>query len=182
MWKLSAIYQLKQTATNHESRYSDFLYRSPQLCNCVNFLPEMRGKWQSMTVCEFFVHVHMDVSTKANWKTSHSDNTGHKIILEEESFLPVSCQLNQAKTKTHKKQILPIPTQNKNTQGEAPLVIISIRKGQRGSISLVTAPGWLRWFQTRPLLQKALTLSIYKSYSGVQASVSYKYKREKLWS
>lgn len=115
-----------------------------------------RGRW-SVTVCRFHVDVHTDVETKANTNMSYrSNNTGHEIALEEVSFSPF---LVKGNTKVAKKKKKKKPRVQHLWRWSAH------SKRQRGSVSFATAPGWLGWFQTHPLLQKALTYCLFINHT-----------------
>lgn len=114
--------------------------------------------WRSMTACRFHVNVHTDDETEANTNMSCSNNTGHEIALEEVSFSPFLAKGNTSFQKKKKKT-------TKNPRVKHLWRWSAYSKRQRGSVSFSTASGWLGWFQTHPLLQKALTYCLFINHT-----------------
>lgn len=119
--------------------------------------------WRSKTACRFHVNVHTDVETKANTNMSCSNNTGHEIALEEVFFLPFPCQRKHKSFQKKKKK--PKYKKPKNPRVKHLWRWSAYSKRQRGSVSFSTASGWLGWFQTHPLLQKALTYCLFINHT-----------------
>lgn len=118
----------------------------------------MRGNdkaWWSVVSMWTFTSTFKQKLTNTSY---HSNNTGHEITLEEDSFLPFPCQIKHkhcwgAGTAT--------------TQGEAPLAMISIQQGTERERFLRDS-SWLTWMiaNTPSSAKGTHILSIYKSYSG----------------
>lgn len=138
--KIYAMHKWQRTAADHESGvFCIFIHNFVTLKQC---RPSIWGerKWQSVTACSFHVDVRIDVYKSKETK---------KPMKSLQRRIPSSLSLTKWNTKISPKK----------TQGEASLAMISTQQ-VTGNVSFVTAPAWFGWFQTHPVLQKAL--SVYK--------------------
>lgn len=137
---------------------------SPTLCQPSTW--EGR-EWGSVTVCRSHVRVHTDLLTKAtkivflqqHWPWTLWGGLLSPLSLPNETQSPL-----HRKRKKERKKI-----QNQQVRVKHLWRWSAHSKGQRGSVSLVAAPVWLRWFNTPSSAKGTHILSVYKSYSGVQA-------------
>lgn len=130
------------------------------------------GKWGSVTVSRSGEHVHMELPTKAtktvflqqHWPWTLWGGLLSPLPLPNETQSPLPRKRKKKEGKKKKQK-----TRNQQVRVKRLWWRSAQSKGQRGSVSLVTAPGWLRWFNTPSSAKGTHILSVYKSYSGVQA-------------
>jgi hypothetical protein len=119
---------------------SRFLHRSPKPYNCDNLLPEKR-RGPSVTVYRTPVHARTAASTSASCRPVASNDAGCGVLSplslpnEMQTLSPSPHQTKQNETKRNETE------KDENKVRVKHLWRSSYSKGQRGSISLVTAPG-----------------------------------------
>lgn len=155
----------------YELRSSEFLINTGLHNPTLSQPSTWEGReWGSMTVSRSHVHLHMELPTKAtknvflqqHWPWTLWGGLLSPLSLPNETQSPLPRK--RKKKKERKKK-----SQNQQVRVKHLWRWSAHSKGQRGSISLVTAPGWLRWFNTPSSAKGTHILSVYKSYSGVQA-------------
>lgn len=175
MWKSSTVHLWQRTVTRHGSGVFWVLPQAFLTYSCVIFYLRCAGMRQADSVQVPRGRAHWRLNKNNKDMSFRENNTGCKMTLEEDSSLPFPCQVK-----------------HKNYWGEKKLRVKHLwrwsadSKGQRGSVSFATAPGWPGWSQTHPLLQRhshVVCLSVIQRDS-THRSLSYKYQREKLrtWS
>lgn len=158
------------TAGCHMSwaRFSELSPRSPAPYTWSTFYLRGAAMRKRDSLWGSWGRAHRRSQTRANWKmSSRAPTLAMKSPLREDPLLPFPCQRqhrnypkrgrgggNKRKNKTQRTK--------PRTQGLQHLWRWwADGREQRGSVFLVTAPGWLRWSQTHPLLQKALTYCLF---------------------
>lgn len=132
----------------------------------VNLLPETGGSKEARPSVGL-VRMRTRIFWRMQPKLSSYRNTGHEHS-GEGSFLLFPCQMKHRAPSLEKERLKKKP-QNQQVRVKHLWRWSAHSKGQRGSVSLVTAPGWLWWFNTPSSAKGTHILSVYKSYSGVQA-------------
>lgn len=155
----------------YELRSSEFLINTGLHSPTLSQPSTWEGReWGSVTVSRSHVHLHMELPTKAtknvflqqHWPWTLWGGLLSPLSLPNETQSPLPRK--RKKKKERKKK-----SQNQQVRVKHLWRWSAHSKGQRGSVSLVTAPGWLRWFNTPSSAKGTHILSVYKSYSGVQA-------------
>lgn len=155
----------------YELRSSEFLINTGLHNHTLSQPSTWEGReWGSVTVSRSHVHLHMELPTKAtknvflqqHWPWTLWGGLLSPLSLPNETQSPLPRK--RKKKKERKKK-----SQNQQVRVKHLWRWSAHSKGQRGSVSLVTAPGWLRWFNTPSSAKGTHILSVYKSYSGVQA-------------
>lgn len=178
MWKLSAMHQWQQTATDDESRSSEFLHRSPELCSRVSLLlPEMRGNdkvWQFVGfLCTFTWTFQQKQTGKHLTATTRAlKSPWSKIPFSSFLVKKPKTQKTKTKTKQHNKKKQKPKTKNQNHKKETKryypfppqtktemlrvkhLWWQSARSRDREVAFPGGSRGWLGWPQTRPLCKR----------------------------
>lgn len=155
----------------YELRSSEFLINTGLHNPTLSQPSTWEGReWGIVTVSRSHVHLHMELPTKAtknvflqqHWSWTLWGGLLSPLSLPNETQSPLPRK--RKKKKERKKK-----SQNQQVRVKHLWRWSAHSKGQRGSVSLVTAPGWLRWFNTPSSAKGTHILSVYKSYSGVQA-------------
>lgn len=165
----------------YELRSSEFLINTGLHNPTLSQPSTWEGReWGIVTVSKSHVHLHMELPTKAtknvflqqHWPWTLWGGLLSPLSLPNETQSPLPRK--RKKKKERKKK-----SQNQQVRVKHLWRWSAHSKGQRGSVSLVTADSD---DSTHPLLQKALTYCLFINHTvgSKHGSLSYKHKRDKL--